>query len=509
MDTDILYRLRPDLKMTQEIPSCFGDLHLDFIRDSMISGKASMELNCYFQKPLNNIGDIIYRQDVFRDLENPGLVEAFTSFVNGMGKLEEEMRLVDQLNYIRQKEAFLLEAVLHYCTLICQINDGLAQFGLESKALGKVKDYIGDYIRSGPFMEMHEKAARLSGMIRQISYSVYIKDNHVTVGRLSEKKDYCLKAASLFADWISNDKGNVKSRSFGSGIQMNQVEVRIFDYVVKLYPDIFKQLSDFCQKYSDYKDMEIVSFYRDIQFYLLWLSFIEPLKNKGLPFCYPVISDEGKICNAEQCFDISLAAKLLSAENDIVTNDFSYQDGERILIVTGPNQGGKTTFARMVGQVFYLASLGLPVPGLSARLFLCTQIFTHFEKKEVLDTAQGKLRDDIERIHSILTTADSNSLLIMNETFSSTTLSDAVCLGKEIISQILLKDMLCVYVTFIDELTRGISGTVSMVSGIDPYDTSRKTYKVTRRPSDGKAYAMAIAEKYNLSYAQIMERIKG
>lgn len=491
----------------REAPTHFPDLLLDRIVKAIAAECQDFDLTPYFHVPLRDAGDIAYRQEIMRDLEARATMQAITAFCQSMHTVREQRQLAQKLYYQWEKAWWLLEAVDTYGRSVLRLSETLLQLAPRSRGLRAGGAWLAGHVRSDAFQALVSGVDRLKGDLSAVRYCLLIHGNSITVRRYDGEIDYSAAVEATFDKFRRRAVKDYRVR-FPSPGGMGHIEAQIADRVALLFPEVFSALQDFCAAHADFVDPQIARFDREIQFYVAYLRYLARFRQAGLPFCYPSLLTESKEIRCMRGFDLALADKLVGAGQPIVPNDFCLHEPERIFVVSGPNQGGKTTFARMVGQLHYLACLGCPVPGEDARLFLFDAIYTHFEREEDITSLRGKLQDDLVRIRRILQAATPDSLIIMNEIFSSTTLKDAVFLGRRVLEQVSALDVLGVCVTFLSELATLNGKMASFVSAVDPADPAVRTYKVERRPADGLAYAMALAEKYRVTCHQIGGRIQ-
>jgi DNA mismatch repair protein MutS len=474
-----------------EEPDCFGDLHLDQILATLTAGREQYSLEPFFYRPLHDVEAVNYRHHVLRDLEQESLLDVVREFARQMHRMREHLTVTHQLYYARQKQRWFLDAVAVYCEAVRSLSGRLGALELRSQGFLGLREHLATYTGSDRFTTLVTDTKQRAEDLAAITYAVQIKGSRIRVAKFENEPDFSAEVEHTFAKFKRGAASDYRVR-FRGHAGMNHVEAQILDLVARLYPDTFAKLDQYCDRHRAYLDETIGRFDREVQFYLAYLEYIAPLTASGLRFTYPRVSVRAKEERADQAFDVALALKLSGEHGSVVCNDFHLTGPERVLAVSGPNNGGKTTFARMFGQLHYLASLGLPVPAASARLLLPDRVFTHFEREEDIETLRGKFEDELFRIHEIL---------------GSTTLHDALAVGSGVMEQILDLGALCVFVTFVDELASFSEGTVSMMSTVVPDDPAIRTFKVVRKPADGLAYASAIADKYGLTYAALRRRI--
>ncbi len=483
-----------------------ADLHLNEIIAAVLKGHEPYDLTAFFRLPLRTEDEVAYRHEILRDLEDEGLRGHVEAFTTAMQRVREEIALAGKLYYQYQKAIWFLDAVVDYCQAVRALAKALSDGAPRSRGMIAFGSYLRAYAGSGQFTELEARSGSLKDGLRDVVYRVQIKGSRVTVRAYEPDPDYSREIEETFARFR---QGDVKDYgvTFPSYPEMNHVEAEVLERVAKLYPDLFASLNAFADGRQDFLDELLIRFDREVHFYLAYLAFIRRLQGAGLSFCVPEMRLDNKAVLAEETFDLALAQNLVESGSNVVTNHFHLQDGERIFVVSGPNQGGKTTFARTFGQLHHFGRLGLPVPGRRAHLLLCDEIFTLFARTEQVEDQRGRLQGELMRLRAILEAAGERSILIMNETFSSTTLEDARLLGRAALERVIRKDMLCVYVTFVDELSTLGEATVSMVSNVDPDDPTVRTYEILRRPADGLAYAMAVARKRGVTYDMLKRRL--
>lgn len=489
-----------------EAPACFADLNLDQVVAHLCAGREDYALAPLLQAPAATIATIRYRQQVMQDLEQAAVYAAIQAYAHGLKAMRQQLAQRGRLHEKRQQDEWFLRATETYCQAAEQLARQLREAQPRSAGFRGLLAYLDTYLAADAFTRLKAAAAATRAALDTVRYAILIQGDLLTVSRHQDAPDYSAEVAACFErfrQWAGKDY-RVK---FLDDPDMNHIEAKVLEFVARLFPDVFAQLDAYCGDQADYLDATLAAFDREVQFYVAYLDHMNVLRAHGLAFCYPDIESQHAHIHARDTYDLALAGKLAPQGTTIVTNTFELQGQERIIIVSGPNQGGKTTFSRTFGQLHYLARLGCPVPGTAARLFLCDCIYTHFERQEDIRNQRGKLEDDLFRIHRILHAASPRSIVIMNEIFTSTTLRDAVFLATRIMQRIVQLDLLCVCVTFIDELTRMSDTAVSFVSTVDPDEPSRRTYKVVRRQADGRAYAISIAQKYQLDAASLERRL--
>jgi DNA mismatch repair protein MutS len=494
----------------QAVPtdSFLHDLNLDQIVESVAAKREDAEvLRAHLLRQLHDGDAIRYRQEVFLDLELPELLAGTSRFAEAMRTVRRHLTQASKMSHQQQRRGWVLDAAAIYCTAIDDLATAFTESPPMSRGLRGFGAYLEGYRTSTAFSRLQEETTASKAALDAITYVMRITPDRIDIVRSQGESDYSAEVEATF-ERFSQGAAKDYTVKFRGWPGVDRIGGEVLTMVAKLFTAEFAGLERWFERHRDFFDRTILETERELDFYLALRSYIDPLKAAGLSFCLPEISEDSRAVHAHDTFDLALASKIVSENlGAVVTNDFELSGVERIFVVSGPNQGGKTTFARTFGQLHHLASIGAPVPGSSAAVAIFDRIFTHFEAEEDLVRLSGKLEDDLVRVHEILSRATPKSIVILNEIFTSTALKDARYLGTKIMERLIELDLLCVFVTFVDEMASMGASVVSVMSAVVPSDPAQRTFRVVRAPADGLAHAIALAEKHGVTYDRIKERL--
>ncbi len=488
-------------------PDCFTDLNLDQVVDAIVARQDEAILRPYFYSRYPDEEVVRYRLSIFRDVDRPDVLPVVTSFCEDMRRVRLALDYAARTFALRHRQMVVLEARSLYCSAVVNLHQRLASVPLGSPGLCALRSYLERYLASVRFSALKQETAGVEAALSGVAYGMLFRKDKVTVRRYAEEEDYTQRVNDRFERFSEYEAPAAPERRFND-YGLNHIEEVILSFAADLFPASFQPLSDYVGRHTNFIDDVLATVERELGFFIAYLAYIAPLRKRGLPFCYPTVSATCKDVCATGAFDLALAHKLAARNESVVSNDFYLRGHERILLVSGPNQGGKTTFARMVGQLHFLAGLGCPVPGVQAQLFLADRIYTHFERAEDVARLRSKLEDELIRLKATCTAMTAQSVVILNEVFNATSLEDQILLSTRILQKLLAGDVLGVCVSFIDTLAALDPKIVSMVTAVARDDPARRTFRIERRPADGLAYALSLAQKHGVTYERLRARIR-
>lgn len=274
---------------------------------------------------------------------------------------------------------------------------------------------------------------------------------------------------------------------------------------------LVKKLRDVLSKYVTVGIYYITALIPEFTYYIRWAEFIEKLMEKKLPFCKAeVIEDENAGCRMKAVGLFNL--KLLAGNEGrvaVVLNDLDFTAEHNAYILTGANRGGKTTITQAVGLLYVLAQGGIYVPCRSFSFVPVDCVYTHFPADEDKTIDLGRLGEECTRFRQIFSVCTEKSLVLLNETFSTTSFEEGLYIARDSVRAMLKKGPRMIYNTHMHKLAADIGElnaesprwrAASLVAGSGE---GERSFRITVAEPQGMSYARDIAEKYGVTYEML------
>lgn len=479
-------------------PSLFLDLNLNQIveRIEQLWGEKIAALYNYLpaDRECEN-----YRREVMQDVKKGTLYEELRSFVTGMKAYKESCEKKEAVTMEIQKAAWHIREVVQYGEALEQLYQALLRADIASEGFVALRDYLQQYLGSETFKDMYQEAQELLKEREGIRFRVTYDGSLLTVSEEASEGAY----DSFLQENLPGEGRAMKSPFAGKG-DLNGLEQELISILHKKQPEHFKKTMVFYKKYKEYAKQPLIDLAWEIIYYLAYYKFEQEMQGMGFAFAAPTVSEEQEMY-ATGLYDLALACVNCREQKEVVSNDLVYHPEETFFVVTGPNQGGKTTFARSLGQLVFLSKMGLDVPAVAANVHYYPYILTHFSVEESIETGRGKLQEELVRLQPMMTSGYEHAFVIINELFTTAANYDACMMGQKVLQHFIGQQCQGIYVTHLRELTEAHESVVSMRAMLD--EQGIQTHKIVRREPDDVACAINQVNKYKLTYAQLKERL--
>lgn len=551
----ILYPEIEDVCYKQLSSVVCHDLGLDTICKKLTSDpKEQNMIMGVISNMTSNPAVAFYRQKVFVDIKKqPKLREELTDlfdkveFIRNFGIKNQEIESKIGLWHLMHR----LDELKDYIKCVEDMRDCLSKATLESEGLIAFRDYVNRLYEDSLFAQMKKDIEGINTDANQIqSITVGINVNSrleaVSLGLISVN-DKPFKKSSIvsnFADSLSGKDKLHEGTDWNGDMHYNQVAkpeqnileehlalqtafqpinnmdtrkatlAKVMDgdglssstfylenLLNKMMGTLVKRLREILTKYSNVAVVNISRLIPEFVYYFRLVEFVENSTQNGFHFCEASLINEGATSmKARDFYNLKLAVTLDNA-NDLVPNDLDFDKDHTVYILTGANRGGKTTVTQAVGLLFVLAQGGCFVPASSFEYKPADSIFTHFPADEDKTIDYGRLGEECVRFKELYSASTKDSLILLNESFSTTSFEEGYYIAKDSIKAILKKNSRTIFNTHMHnlaiDLDQGASSLVVKAEG------GKRSFKISVAPPEGNSYARDIAEKYGVTYEML------
>ena len=483
----------------EDIPAFYQDLNLVQIMDR-ISVKWGRNVRKFYRRPAIDSEEEEYRRAVYRDIKQAPVYDALISFtenITNSHKLREEK---EKATYPEQKAVWHIREVVSYCEAYEKLEADLSGAELSSDGMRELLEIVREVLGS-EYRKLHLEASALFKDIRELRFILtYDKDRiSITLGTLPGEGAY---------EEMMKEKSGREIRHFHNPFigeaRLTELEYQCVEMIEKKNPQLFARIRALSDAAKDYEKPVLVRFEEEVIFYLSFLTLQKEMEEAGYVFTTPERAEDG-VMSAEGLYDLALAVVNLNTDKEVISNDFHFDKGERFFVLTGPNQGGKTTFARSLGQLVYFTKMGVDVPAKSAKVPYFPDIQSHFSVEESVETGFGKLKEELTRLSPMMNENKRGTFVVINELFTTAASYDALIMGKRVLKHFVELGCMGIYVTHLKELADQQDGVVSLRALLD--ENRIQTFKIKRGEAEDTPVAENLVNKHHLTYSQLKERL--